>query len=571
MKILGQIVFDEKIEKFVRDITEYTDGEVFFYEYLNEKLGEVADSLKLARVEIKYSVAKGAVFTDDKMGAGLGYSDGEEYNNHNFVEESYPVMEMGKAGCVFYSKDDVEWDDADKAIIRFLCQILIMTVKNSHLEKTLKKVAYTDPRTGLPNTESFNSFLEERIESSEIVGYTIGYINMKNFRYVIQKNGNLKAIEVLKRFGKIVQQFLIEGEIIARTGGDNFEVLLKKERYDGLVEYLSNISVPVRDDDGVTLEAISVRGGFYEIVSGDKAEDIVNAASVALNVARSKGTSDFVKLDPYMVKQIMMEKEITTIFPKALRDMEFKVFYQPKVNLEDNRICGAEALVRWLKDGAIIPPNEFIPVLEREGKICSIDFYVLECVCKNIREWLDKGIEVVRISVNFSKLNLYNRHLTEEILSIMNKYGVENKYIEIELTEMSGYEDYEALCVFVDNMKKCGIKTSIDDFGTGYSSFNLIKDLNTDIIKLDRSFLINIDKGNRQHSRTDEIVIKNIVNMVNELDMEVIAEGVENVEQAEFLKKINCLKVQGFLFDKPLPIEEFEEVLCSKKVYSVTA
>lgn len=272
-----------------------------------------------------------------------------------------------------------------------------------------------------------------------------------------------------------------------------------------------------------------------------------------------------------MVKQIMMEKEITTIFPKALRDMEFKVFYQPKVNLEDNRICGAEALVRWLKDGAIIPPNEFIPVLEREGKICSIDFYVLECVCKNIREWLDKGIEVVRISVNFSKLNLYNRHLTEEILSIMNKYGVENKYIEIELTEMSGYEDYEALCVFVDNMKKCGIKTSIDDFGTGYSSFNLIKDLNTDIIKLDRSFLINIDKGNRQHSRTDEIVIKNIVNMVNELDMEVIAEGVENVEQAEFLKKINCLKVQGFLFDKPLPIEEFEEVLCSKKVYSVTA
>lgn len=562
---------DNKLSEFVKDLSIYAQEESSFFEYIRTKLSEVATELSLARAEIEYCVSKGAVFTDDKKGLGIAYSDGKSFNKENFVEENYPIMGIGNAKCRFFSKADTQWDESDKSTIRFLMQMIFMSVKNSHLEKMLKKAVYTDTRTGLPNAESFNDFLEKIINNNTASQYTAGYINIKNFRYVLQKSGTNKANEILKRFGKIVKNYLIDGEIIARVGGDNFQVLFKNERYDGFVDYLSKISVPLKADDGIVLTEISVRGGFYEIVSGDKAEDIVNSASVALNVARTKGTSDYVKLDPYMVKRIMMEKEITSIFPKALEDMEFKVFYQPKVNLSDNRICGAEALVRWVKDGAVIPPSDFIPVLEREGKICSIDFYVLECVCRNIREWLDKGYEMVRISVNFSKLNLYNRHLTEEILAIMKKYNIENKYIEIELTEMSGYEDYEALCVFVENMKKCGIKTSIDDFGTGYSSFNLIKDLNADIIKLDRSFLINIDEKNGTQSRTDEIVIKNIVNMVNELDMEVIAEGVENVSQAEFLKEINCLKVQGFLFDKPLPVDEFEQVLSSKKVYTVTA
>ncbi len=568
---MGQIVLDENLGEFLKDISRFSNNEKSFFEYINEKLSAVADKLCLSRAEIEYCVKKGAVFTDDKNGAEICYSDGQAFDKENFVEESYPIMGIGMAVCRFYPKAGFAWDNADKETVKFIMQMIFLSVKNSHLETMLKKAVYTDTRTGLPNTESFNVFLENIIKNNCASQYTVGYLNIKNFRYVLQKSGNVKAIDILKRFGKIVSNYLIDGEIIARVGGDNFQVLFKNERYDGFVDYLSKITVPLKADDGIVLTEISVRGGFYEIVQGDKAEDIVNSASVALNVARSKGTNDFVKLDPYMVKRIMMEKEITSIFPKALEDMEFKVFYQPKVDLEDNRVCGAEALVRWVKDNAIIPPGDFIPVLEREGKICSIDFYVLECVCKNIREWLDKGFDMVRISVNFSKLNLYNRHLTEEILAIMDKYKIENKYIEIELTEMSGYEDYEALCVFVENMKKCGIKTSIDDFGTGYSSFNLIKDLNADIIKLDRSFLINIDEKNSQQSKTDEIVIKNIVNMVNELDMEVIAEGVENVMQAEFLKKINCLKVQGFLFDKPLPLEDFEKVLKTKKVYSVTA
>lgn len=253
------------------------------------------------------------------------------------------------------------------------------------------------------------------------------------------------------------------------------------------------------------------------------------------------------------------------MFPKALEQEEFLVYYQPKVSLPENRLCGCEALVRWLREGKIVPPMEFLPVLEREGSICALDFYVFEKVCCDIRKWLDTGIEPVRISVNFSKVHLHNLQLAEDIIAVMEKYSVDSKYIEIELTETLSYENYQTLIKFVDAMKKKGIHTSIDDFGTGYSSLNLLKDLNVDIIKLDKSFLQNIEKRNKQ----DEIVIKNIVNMVKELDMEVIAEGVETFDQADFLRNINCCMAQGFLYDRPLPQKEFQKRLTGERTYAV--
>ena len=262
----------------------------------------------------------------------------------------------------------------------------------------------------------------------------------------------------------------------------------------------------------------------------------------------------------------MRQKEVSQMFPKALENREFVVYYQPKVTLSDNQLCGSEALVRWFRGGAMVPPMSFIPVLEREGSVCKLDFYVLEQVCLDIQNWLSRGIEPVRVSVNFSKIHLQNPHLADEILAVLKKYDISPKYIEVELTEMSGYESYETLSCFVQTMRENGVSTSIDDFGTGYSSLNLLKDLNVDIIKLDKSFLKNMEK----HRENDVIVIKNIVNMVNDLDMEVIAEGVETQKQAEFLRGINCRMAQGFLFDRPLPRAEFEKRLSGDHVYDLS-
>lgn len=167
------------------------------------------------------------------------------------------------------------------------------------------------------------------------------------------------------------------------------------------------------------------------------------------------------------------------------------------------------------------------------------------------------------MSANFSKVHVFDWLFTRRILSIMQKYDVDSRYIEIELTESSGQADYRDLVEFITSMRDCGINVSIDDFGTGYSSLSLLKELQVDIIKLDKSFIDDIEKQNG----IDEIVIKNIINMVNELDMQVIAEGVETSGQAEFLKNANCAMAQGYLFDRPLPCEEFEQRLTKGREY----
>jgi EAL domain-containing protein (putative c-di-GMP-specific phosphodiesterase class I) len=178
---------------------------------------------------------------------------------------------------------------------------------------------------------------------------------------------------------------------------------------------------------------------------------------------------------------------------------------------------------------------------------------------------MDKGMNPVTVSVNFSRIHLRNQNLAEDILEIIDRHGVDPKYIEIELTEMSGYDNYERLSDFITTMRKNGVHTSIDDFGTGYSSLNLLTDLNVDEVKLDRTFSKRLDNEGEK----TKILLHNIVNMVHDLGFKVIAEGVETVEQADFLRSIGCSIVQGYLFDRPLPLDEFEQRLSDDYKYTV--
>jgi EAL domain-containing protein (putative c-di-GMP-specific phosphodiesterase class I) len=369
---------------------------------------------------------------------------------------------------------------------------------------------------------------------------------------------------VLRQYAKRIQTVLAEDELISRLGGDNFTALIQKTHVHSFLQYMSDIKITVPYLESTKTFDVRARIGICEIQEGHRIGEVMNATTAALSVAKNSGKGDYIWFKPEMLANSLHDKEISLNFPKALESREFVVYYQPKVTLADNRLCGCEALVRWMRNGKLVPPMEFIPVLEREGSICRLDFYVLETVCQDIRRWALKGIQPVCVSVNFSKAHLHNEHLAEDVIAVLEKYAIDPKYIEIELTEMSGYENYETLSLFVHRMKENGVRTSIDDFGTGYSSLNLLKDLNVDIIKLDKSFLNNVEN----HGENDSIVIRNIVNMVNELNMEVIAEGVETQKQAQFLREISCCMAQGYLFDKPLPHDDFEKRLEDNHVYS---
>jgi EAL domain-containing protein (putative c-di-GMP-specific phosphodiesterase class I) len=251
-----------------------------------------------------------------------------------------------------------------------------------------------------------------------------------------------------------------------------------------------------------------------------------------------------------------------------LETNEFEVFYQPKIDFSTKKLCGCEALSRWRRNGELLQPGQFIPILEREGTICALDFYVLNKVCEDIKDWISKGLTPVRVSTNFSRLHMHNLKLAEDIFNVIQRKGIDPSYIEIELTESIGYDDFDALEKFVNKLHGYGISTSLDDFGTGYSSLNLLSELHVDVIKLDKSFVTppkqaedETEASYKQRLKSNHIVIKTIINMALELGLDVICEGVETKEQAAMLEGLGCHMAQGFLYDKPIPHDEFENRL----------
>ncbi len=283
---------------------------------------------------------------------------------------------------------------------------------------------------------------------------------------------------------------------------------------------------------------------------------IMGMCSTALNAARSSRRDPYVFATEEMSNLILLQKQIIDEFPHALENGEFKAYYQPKVDTNTNEIVGAEALVRWLHNGELISPNDFVPVLETDGSICRLDFFIFETVCRDIRRWIDEGINPVRISTNFSRKNLSDRNFSKHIEDIIKENGVPREYIEIEVTETTNEEENGLLSRFIKDMHEAEIMMAIDDFGTGYSSLNLLRDFPADVLKIDKSF---IDAHN--HTERDSVVLANIAKMAKELNMKVITEGVERWDQVEFLKRIDVNLVQGFLFDKPMPENDFEEKL----------
>ncbi len=253
-------------------------------------------------------------------------------------------------------------------------------------------------------------------------------------------------------------------------------------------------------------------------------------------------------------KELKIEKYIN----KAIENKEFEVYLQGKYNLENNLLIGAEALVRWNnKKVGKVAPDKFIPILEENNFIAKLDKYMFEEVCKILQRWKNAYNKIIPISINISSETLKEEHnFIENIKELMDYYCVDKNSIEIEITERTMIEKSEEIIKVLKEIKALGIKVALDDFGAGYSALNLLKSLPIDIVKLDKLFL---DKKNI--STKGKIVLTNVINMANELGLEVITEGVEHIEQAEFLKSIGCKTVQGYLYCKPIEVQEFEKQL----------
>ncbi|MBO4395177.1 MAG: EAL domain-containing protein [Eubacterium sp.] len=441
-----------------------------------------------------------------------------------------------------------------RIFVRIVLFILIVAAVFNviYCVKISDEMVSCDMLTGVANFDNLIRVGEKLGKKRRLELYSGLAISIKDFKFINQEYGSSIGDRVLKEYATALNDKLKRNEIVARNGGDNFVALLEKDHVDDFLKSIMKVPVSLGEKMGLTLTS---RCGIYQITESDTIYDVINAGVIAVGETRQSGANDFIWFRRERRDEMVRQKDILNGYHKAIDEEEFVVYYQPKVNLKTRTLCGCEALVRWIRNGELVPPNSFIPVLENDGKVQELDFYVFDRVCRDIGDWQRRGIQPVRVSSNFSKLHLHNKNFVDDVLSVVERYGADPYYLETELTESSGYEDLDAMKFFVSEMREAGIHTSMDDFGTGYSSLSLLRDIDMDVIKLDRTFLRD------ENDAKEEKMVENIVKMIHDLDRHVICEGVETEEQVEFLKRVGCTMAQGFLFDRPLTKEEFEKRL----------
>lgn len=451
-----------------------------------------------------------------------------------------------------------EWDELTLKRMRFFAMQLHEVNERQNLVQDANYYRYHDPQTRHTNMTYFSECCDYHIRNHTIDRYTAMAVNLSDFTNLNLLIGSSNCDIVLIRFMDWLKIELESDEVVSRISGDQFALLIHKDHEDMILEKLRSSEIRYGKLPGDVVK-LSAEAGIYRI-SGEveSYHHIIQAISSSLNIAKNSLQLQFSYYDPLSADATEKKKFYEEAFEKALINEDIHVFFQPKVSLKDYELIGAEALSRWIVNGEVVPPDSFIPILEETTRICELDFYVLDHVCKSIQGWIRHGVKPVKVSVNFSRRHLSNQNLVRDIVQVLDKYEVPHQYIEVELTETTIDADYAALKQIVYALRDCGIESSVDDFGMGYSSLSLIRDVPFKVLKIDKSFLgdKNMESDERQRA-----MMKHVISMANDMGMECIAEGVESMEHVQLLKESKCYMAQGFLFNRPIPQEEFEEIL----------
>lgn len=469
-------------------------------------------------------------------------------NNVRACKANYSFMQ---------SKSGQDWSEEEVQQIEAFEKLIYTFCDRSYASTIAKDLSMFDNDLMIYPLTFFLATVKNLIRQGRIGEFGGVYFNIKHFSSINDRFGRDCATNIMKLFIHGILEKILYEECICRVGGDNFVVLFKKDNLNIIKNYLSGMPITFNDGETVT---VTTTAGYYMIPEAtESATDVMDRISTAYQLAKSVYKRPFLFYDDEIMQHQTHVKEIEMMFPSAIENEEFKVFYQPKTQLNNYQLAGAEALCRWFRNGKVISPGEFIPVLEGSKAICTLDFYMLDHVCRDIRRWLDEGREAVKVSVNLSRLHLGDEDLLESILRIIDKYKVPHHFIEIELTETTTDVDYEELKKIVYGLREQDISTSVDDFGVGYSSLNLIREMPWNVLKIDKSFLPTQEEENNDPSKVK--MLRHIITMSQDLGLECIVEGVETAEQVKLLKDCKCYLAQGFYFDRPLPVKEFEQKL----------
>lgn len=482
-----------------------------------------------------------------------------------------PISYIGLTPTVFVRKNEIldkaikwqlsniKWFDGRDAV---LCKV-IGAVGEEELEfGELSKAATIeiqndgkniDSLTGIPNYLKFYSSAEKEFQDSPYKNYAVVVFDIDRFKGINDLYGMISGDDALKYIGETLQEVFGYENNYARLHSDMFAFYITYDTKGDIIKVIEKlrkkISANSFDFD------INTSYGIYLVNDRSVPVNLMcDRAMMASRTAKGNIMKFCAFYDEQYREEMIKASEIEHDMHNALENGEFKMYLQPKYRLDDYELCGAEVLCRWIhpKKG-VISPNDFIPLFEKNGFILKLDEYMWEEACKAIRSWLDEGRNPVPLSVNISRYHIGHNDIEKVLTELLHKYDITPDYLHLEITESLFLDKPEMLNRELVKLQQIGFNLEVDDFGSGFSSLNLIRNISVNTIKIDKDFL-----DNEIASEKGKIVVNHTIDMAKDLNLQVIAEGVETKEHVDFLKHSHCDIAQGFYFAKPMPLEEFE-------------
>ncbi len=501
-------------------------------------------------LDLSHSPQKNKVFKQARLQlAQSGYWDAE-------------LLEQRKNGEYFPVRVQVNTIRVASAGTSYFAGLISDQTNNKEADEKLRYLLNYDELTGLANRTLFKDRMHNALVRAResLASFALLYVDIDRFKQINQNFGHEHADTLLKHFASRLSGSMNQADTIARLGDDEFAIILpgknREDTGDFAREILREITKPYYIGNQELIMSSSIGISTFP-GDGKEIPQLIRQAGVAVRQAKYLGGNNFQFYTKELVDKSRFIVSIETDLRNALKKGELEVYYQPKLSLHNLCIESVEALVRWNHPGrGMISPTDFVNVAEESGLITEIGANVMETACKQARTWYDQGIGTINVAINLSAYQLRQKNITERVKSMLTVTHLPPNQVELELTESSIIENMKASVSLLEEFSKMGMNLSVDDFGTGYSSFSYLRNLPVNSLKIDRSFIRNVDTSAR-----DAAICKAIIALAQTLKLKVVAEGVENKAQFDFLKTANCDVIQGYYLSKPLSAPEMTTLL----------
>ena len=457
--------------------------------------------------------------------------------------------------------------DANERLIIASINAQTMAESAELAKEQVSHMAGHDYLTGLPNRSLLNDRMAQSIAFAQRHSKRVAllFMDLDHFKHINDSLGHAVGDELLKSIAKRLQTCVRHSDTVCRQGGDEFVVLLnevedvndavvtaeKTIEAMGLPHFVSGHQLNVTFSIGISLYPDD----------GEDHETIARKADAAMYQAKKKGRNTYQMFIKEMDVRALARQSMEQALHRALEQNKFVLHYQPKVNLETRSITGVEALIRIREsDNQLVYPVHFISIAEDCGLILPIGRWVLHEACRQAQEWLHAGFDIGQIAVNVSSREFHSQDFLAGVISVLNETGLDPRHLELEITESGLMEDTEQVMAVLDALKKLGVRIAIDDFGTGYSSLSYLARFPLDTLKIDQSFVQNLEDASRD---TENAIISAIIAMGESLKLRVVAEGIETKQQLDFLQSKNCTEGQGYYFSRPVAAEDFPALMAA--------